>query len=123
MNKDKVVNDVLNSFIGARKTTKSPNHKIGDLEISSQNEEIQEDIQKPQNHKIGDFKEKTTNFEVFDEDDAEKRRVWVLLSDKDKLFCKVKAREMKRKGIITGGTYSDYIEYLIKKDMERAEEK
>ena len=123
MNKDKVVSDVLNSFIGARKTTNSQIHKIGDLEDSLQNKEIQEDTQKSQNHQIGGFEEKTTNFVIFDEDDDEKRRVWVLLSDKDKLFCKVKAREMKRKGIIPGGTYSDYIEYLIKKDMEREEEK
>ena len=54
MNKDKVVSDVLNSFIGARKFTNSQIHKIGDLEVSSQNKEIQEDTQKPQNHQIGE---------------------------------------------------------------------
>ena len=48
------------------------NHKIGDLEVSSQNEEIQDDTQKSQNHQIGGFEEKTTNFEVHGDKNEEK---------------------------------------------------
>lgn len=44
----------------------------------------------------------------------EKSRVWVMLTDDDKLYCKRMAKKLKEQGVIKTSTYSDFIEYIIK---------
>ena len=61
--------DVLNAIENTY-SANSQNHKSGDLEVSSQNKEIQEDTQKPQNHQIGGSDEKTTNLVVSENNEA-----------------------------------------------------
>lgn len=55
-------------------------------------------------------------------DKNEKERVWVMLTPDDKHFCKRMAKHLKGSNQTKGGTYSDYIEYLIRKEREFFEE-
>lgn len=56
----------------------------------------------------------TLREEVKDASNEEKSRVWVMLTDDDKLYCKRMAKKLKKQGVIKTSTYSDFIEYIVK---------